>query len=104
MQTIKKSLRKILFRASVNFEELNTILIEIEGIVNSRPLTYMYDDDVEDVLTPSHLVLGRRLLSTFHENTEDESTIDNAVLTKRMKYISNYCRNISGSASKTNIC
>ena len=87
VQTVKKSLRKVLFRASVSYEELQTTIVEVEGIVNSRPLTYAYGDDVEEILTPSHLLLGRRLLSTFEEPFDDGSTVEIAVLTKRMKYL-----------------
>ena len=40
------------------------------------------------MLTPAHLLLGRRLLSTFEEECELESESDSVVvLTKRMKYI-----------------
>ena len=84
---MKRSLRKVLFRASVTYEELQTTIVEVEGIVNSRPLTYAYDNDVEEILTPSHLLLGRRLLSTFEEPFDDGCTVDNAVLTKRMAYL-----------------
>ena len=59
---MKRSLRKILFRSTVNYEELVTIVTEIEGIINCRPLTYIYNDNAE-VVTPSHLIYGRRLLS-----------------------------------------
>ena len=87
VQVAKRVLRKVLFRATVNYEELQTVIIEIEGVINSRPLTYMFDE-VEDVLTPSHLLLGRRLLS---ENAADrynpDVNTDNAMLTKRMKYL-----------------
>ena len=48
VQAVKSSMRKILWRSSVNYEELLTILAEIEGIINSRPLTYVIDDEVED--------------------------------------------------------
>ena len=57
---------KTLFRATVNYEELSTIIVEIEAIINSRPLTYIYDDEVEDLLTPSHFLLGRRLLTKIY--------------------------------------
>ena len=87
VQTVKKSLRKVLFHTSVNYEELQSIIIEIEGIVNSRPLTYMYDDDAEEILTPSHLLLGRRLLSNFTEPFYEGYNVDNAVITTRMKYL-----------------
>ena len=87
VQTVKRSLRKVLFRASVTYEELQTTIIDVEGIINSRPLTYAYDNDVEEILTPSHLLLGRRLLSTFEEPFDGGSAVNNAVLTKRMRYL-----------------
>ena len=87
VQTVKRSLRKVLFRPSVHYEELQTVIIDIEAIVNSRPLTYVYNDDIEEALTPAHLLLGRRLLSTFKESFDDGTDVDNAVLTKRMKYL-----------------
>jgi len=37
--------------------------VEIEEILNSRPLTYA-DDEMRDPLTPSQLVIGRRSLNT----------------------------------------
>ena len=47
----------------LNVDELHTILVEIEGVINARPLTYVYDDNegVSYPLTPSHLVNGRNL-------------------------------------------
>ena len=47
------SLRKILWRAKLSYEEVETILIEIEGILNSRTLEYVYDDNFNESLTPS---------------------------------------------------
>ena len=42
--------------------ELSTILVEIQGVLNSRPLTYVFDDKgVSYPLTPSQLVNGRNL-------------------------------------------
>ena len=45
VRSIKKPLRKILGRSTLSFDELRTVLVEIEGVVNSRPLTYVYDDE-----------------------------------------------------------
>ena len=59
---MKRSLRKILFRSTVNYEEILTIITEIEGIINCRPLTHIYNDNTEEVVTPSQLIYGRRLL------------------------------------------
>ena len=53
-------------RSCRSFEELNTLLVEVEGIVNARPLTYLYDDleGINFALTPSHIINGRRLQNT----------------------------------------
>ena len=49
-------------RSSLTFEELWTILIEIEAVTNNRLLMYVYDDNgVSYPLTPSQLVYGRQL-------------------------------------------
>ena len=46
--------------ARLTYEEVSTILIEIENIMNSRPLTYMSEDAVE-AITPFHLLHGRNI-------------------------------------------
>ena len=66
VRSIKRPLKKVLGRSTLNFEELRTVLVEIEGVINSRPLTYVYDDEesVSYPLTPSDLIYGRRITST----------------------------------------
>ena len=59
---MKRCLTKVLGNAKLSFEELKSVLIETEGVLNSRPLTYVYDELTQTPLTPSHLVIGRRLL------------------------------------------
>jgi len=54
----KRCLKKTIGQSQITFEELQTIVVEIEGTLNNRPLAYMYDD-VEGVsrpLTPVHLI------------------------------------------------
>jgi hypothetical protein len=45
------------------YDELLTIVTEVEAILNSRPISYVSSEDIEEPLTPSHLSCGRRLLS-----------------------------------------
>lgn len=63
VQSVKRPLRKILRRTTISYDELLTVLAEIECVINCRPLCYMYSDDINEVLTPSHLMIGRRLMT-----------------------------------------
>lgn len=44
---LKSLLRKILGRASLSYESLNTILCDTEAIINMRSLTYILEDPDE---------------------------------------------------------
>ena len=60
----KNALKKTLGRAFITLLELQTLTVEIEGILNDRPLTYASSDLQDDKpLTPSHLLYGRRITS-----------------------------------------
>ena len=61
-RAVKEPLRKVLGRALLTFNELNTLLIKIEGVINSRPLTAVSDDNRDPLpITPAHLAIGRSL-------------------------------------------
>ena len=66
VQSVKRSLRKSVGRSMLCFDQLNTLLVEIEAIVNSRPQTYVYSDSegISYALSPSHLLHGCRLTAT----------------------------------------
>ena len=76
----------MLGNAKLTYEQLETVLVEIEGVLNSRPLTYVYDEIDEPPLTPSSLVAGKRVLD---QNTmsENSSTSDAHLLSKRQKHL-----------------
>ena len=61
VESLKRCLRKALENARLRYDELLTILLEVEGTHNSRYLTNAYDEVSAEILTPSHLVYGRRL-------------------------------------------
>ena len=57
----------------LSFEEMTTLLIQIEACLNSRPLTQMTDyPESLDVLTSGHFLTGKILLE---ENILNKNTI-----------------------------
>ena len=74
-------------RKSLDYDELNTVLVETESIINSWPLTYIYGDDesISHPLTPSHLINGRKI--SLPPN-DDHSEIINTqnTLTRRQQH------------------
>jgi len=61
---VKNSLKKVLGKSLINFEEMNTVLAEIEGVTNSRPLTYISEEEYSENLTPNHLIYGRNITAS----------------------------------------
>ena len=56
---VKRCLKKKVGKACLSCYELQIILSEIE-IINPRPLN-TYDDEMYEVMTPNHLLFGRKL-------------------------------------------
>ena len=55
----KVSLKKILGRTFTNLPNLQTLIVEVEAILNDRPLTHLSSDVTDpEPLTPSHLIYG----------------------------------------------
>ena len=79
---VKKLLRRVLGRSALKYEEMCTVLCDVEAVINARPLTYL-SEDVKDMtpLTPA----------TFLQNNQsvgvpDLDHLDEVNLTKRYKY------------------
>ena len=84
---VKRCLKKVLGNARLTYDELLTVLTEVEATLNSRPLTYDYDNPYEgEVLTPAHLLYGRRLLSLPEEPREEDDETETSYR-RRYKYI-----------------
>ncbi len=85
---------------------MHTAIVEIEAVVNSRPLSYLNSDDTEEPstplnsddteepLTPSHLLVGRRILSlpdnlTCFELDDEDFQISDESLQRRARHLNN---------------
>ena len=55
---VKAPLRKVLGKAMLGPRELDTVLAEVEAVVNSRPLTHVADTDDDLPLTPAMMING----------------------------------------------
>ena len=86
VRCVKRCLKKILKNAKLTYEELLTLVVEIECVLNSRPLTYVSSQDRVEPLTPSHLLTGRRLLSIPDESiVAEEESSEVEILTRRQR-------------------
>ena len=87
VRTTKTILRKTLETAKLTYEELQTILHEVEQIVNNRPITYYYSDNEEACLTPNHLLYGRTLNNS---NLLSASTTQEIIHPKKLESLINH--------------
>lgn len=94
IKSVKRCLRKTIGKAKLTYDELSTALTEVEMIINSRPLSYVSTEDVEEPLTPSHLLVGRRVLSlpdtTFYHKMGDDNynvELTHDSLSRRMDHL-----------------
>ena len=90
----KQAIRKTLGRTFISLQQLQTVIVEIESMLNDRPLTYV-NSDLQDPqpLTPSHLLYGRRIQQVPHplkdqEEINDPSYVDGMDLRKSVDKLS----------------
>ncbi|XP_052758555.1 uncharacterized protein LOC128202398 [Galleria mellonella] len=64
VRSTKYHLQRVLGNCTLTYEELNTTLVQIEAVLNSRPLTPLSSDPADyNPLTPGHFLIGRSLTS-----------------------------------------
>ena len=87
IRSVKRCVIKVVGKAMLTLNEMSTLLVEVEGVINTRPLTYVHDDNegISYPLTPSHLINGRNL-SSLPNNTYFEIVSTYESLSKRARY------------------
>ena len=87
VRSVKRCLKKSVGRSLLTFEELCTLVVEIEATMNNRPLTYIYDDEegLWYPLTPADLIYGRQIATMPHQRHCNVISIFQS-LTKRARY------------------
>ena len=104
VKSTKRRMKKMIGQAKLSLDELHTAIVEIESIINSRPLSYISSSDLEEPLTPSHLMIGRRILNLpdnlgyLLDPGDEEFTVDPTQLRKRAKYLSNTLNHCGGAS------
>lgn len=75
IRSVKTSMRKSIRKRLISREDLDTMVIEIEGVLNNRPLTYVSSEFQEPKsLTPAHPIGGKQRIP--NEATENEGTFE----------------------------
>ena len=87
VKSVKDCLRKIIGKALLNYEELSTLLIEVETVLNLHPLTYVYSENVEPTPLTSmdFLNFGKEINYPISFADITDSTSRSSAL-KRKKY------------------
>ena len=72
VKSFKTHLQKVVGKSRLTFEQLTTILAQIEACLNSQPITPLLEaSDGLDVLTPGHFLIGMPITSL--PNSPDSS-------------------------------
>ncbi|GFW60813.1 uncharacterized protein TNCV_2672341 [Trichonephila clavipes] len=74
VKSFKFYLKRAVGNLNMTLEEFLTIITQIEGILNSRPITPLSEDfDDLEVLTPGHFLIGRPITSISEPNLLDKT-------------------------------
>ncbi|XP_048478565.1 uncharacterized protein LOC105389454 [Plutella xylostella] len=76
VKSMKYHLKRIVLDAALTYEQLNTVLCQIEAVLNSRPILPL-SEDINDYcyLTPGHFLIGTSL--TMYPEVDNSETRNN---------------------------
>lgn len=87
VRSTKGHLRRIIGESTLTYEEMSTVLAQIEACLNSRPLSLMPDSPNQPLpLTPGHFLIGEPLITVPERNYENSnvSSLRRWQVTQRM--------------------
>ena len=91
---LKSGLRKIVRSVNLNFEKLRIVLVQIENMMNTIPLTYLSEENCDEHITTSHSMYGRNInRRDIADDNDSVITLDKTLIKTRIKHItavSNY--------------
>lgn len=75
IKSVKFHLKRVIGDTTLTYEELSTVLVQIEACLNSRPLARL-DTESEAIgaLTPGHFLVGEPLITAPDHNFESANT------------------------------
>ena len=77
----KSTLKKVLGRTHATLESLQTIVVEVEAVLNNHPLTHVLSESSDaDPITPSHLLYGRFIVSLPYQDVQQYEVDDPSTL------------------------
>ena len=90
VKSVRRCLKKTISGVRLTYEELLTVIIEVEMVLNCRPLSYVSS---EEPLTPSQLLSGQQVMSLPDSRSSEAEDSDTDVqpqdLDQRMCHLSN---------------
>ncbi|GFX97429.1 integrase catalytic domain-containing protein [Trichonephila clavipes] len=89
VKSIKYHLKRVVSGSNLTYEEFLTVCIQIEGILNSRPLCPLSSNsDDLNALTPAHFLIGRSMTSVVEPNLielKENAQTDNQTSTTNLE-------------------
>ena len=82
---VKQYLFKATGRANLTKQELEEILLDMEIVLNSRPLIYIKDNIQMPLLTPNTLLYGQPIMIPEERLDEDTPEIKRSQISTRVK-------------------
>ena len=91
MKGVKPHLKRIMGNTLLSYEEFLTLVVQIEAILNSRPLSSMsFEPNDLKPLTPGHFLMG-----TSPSSLPEVSTLDNQFWNRWTKEYLNHLQTVS---------